>query len=94
MRFLIRAKAAIHAFKHAKVPPYYAVIYDGFEGNPEDGMLVSEEYYESFGCPSQANKMFREAYPKDLVTKNGVTYGNARLVMVLGDISDYDWGEE
>lgn len=86
---LFRIRAAIAAFVAARVPHYYAVIYDEFEGDPATGSLVREEYYESFGSPEQAAQMFRSAHPDQPVDPDGRNFGNARLVVVLGDIDEY-----
>lgn len=86
---LMRIKAAIEAFKAAKSTPYYAVIYDEFEGDPDSGNVIREEYYESFGSPEQAAAVFRGAFPDDSVGPDGRSFGNARLVMVMGGIDEY-----
>lgn len=89
MKLIHRMKAALAAFKHGSFTPHYAVIYDVCEGDPEAGMIVSEEFYESFGSPEQAAEMFRAAFPVKPVDPNGINYGNPRLVMILGGIDDY-----
>jgi len=84
-RFSWRLKCALAAFKHAKMPPHYAVVYDSYEGlDPEEGD-PREEYYEVFMSPGEAQDMFRAAYPDRLPQLTE----NARLVMVLGPIDDY-----
>jgi len=90
---LIRIRSAVAAFKAAKTAPYYAVIYDEFEGDPDSGELIREEYYESFGSPEQAAAMYRDAFPTDRVNPDGRSFGNARLVMVMGNIDNYQQKE-
>lgn len=80
-RFRIRINAAIAAFRAAKLPPAYAVIYD----TPLDlGPHLDdvEQYYERFATPREAYEFFREAYPAPQTQ-------NARLVLILGGIDEY-----
>lgn len=91
MRSLIqRVKAAIAAFRAAQHAPAFAVIYDLCDGDPKSGAVISEEYYENFGTPAQAALMYRTAFPHKPVDPDGFNYANARLVLILGEIDEYD----
>jgi hypothetical protein len=89
MKLINRIKAALAAFNHGSFSPYYAVIYDVCEGDPDNGMVVSEEFYESFGSPEEAAQKFRAAFPARSVDPDGINYGNPRLVLIMGGIDDY-----
>lgn len=90
MKSLIhRFKAAIAAFRSCHGLPSYAVIYDVCEGDPDAGMVISEEFYESFGSPQQASQRFREAFPIKPVDEELINYDNPRLVLILGGIDSY-----
>lgn len=77
MTLLDRLQRACQAF--LANPQYrntFAVIYDVRQKSGDD----SEEYYEAFCSPEEANKMFGDAFGND------DTVHNARLVLVLDTI--------
>jgi len=87
---LIRLKAAIAAFRSARVDPYYAVIYDHYEGLDPETDDRQEEFYEAFDTPEEAAQLFRTAFQRGEIVKNGETMvENPRLVMILGAIDKY-----
>ncbi|MBN9548497.1 MAG: hypothetical protein J0H31_06335 [Alphaproteobacteria bacterium] len=81
-----RLKAAWTAFLHAQTVPYFAVIYDSYEGLDASIEGPREEYYERFGSPAEANRFFREAFPQG---SSVIEPDTERLVMVLGPIDGY-----
>lgn len=86
---LTRIIAAFAAFRTAQARPAFAVIYDVCEGDPAAGAVVSEEYYERFSSPAEAARVYRAAFPDRLVNPDALNNGNARLVLILGEIDEY-----
>ena len=87
---IIRIQAAIAAFRAARHPHAYAVIYDSAEGIDTDSDERREEFYEVFGTPKAAAEIFRMAFPKGNLANDGDEIAhNPRLVMILGDIDNY-----
>lgn len=84
-RFFARLRYAHAAFKHGKDGfPYYAVIFDTYEGLDPEKDDPREEFYEAFESPGQAAAMYADAYGRDeSIAKN------PRLVMILGPMKKY-----
>lgn len=72
--------AAKLAPKTHRVLPYnsFAVIYD--EEDPETAEECIESFYEQFGSPEEARRIFRDAF--------GDTMHRPRTVLILGEIDD------
>lgn len=89
MSLLFRLKAAWAAFQFAKHRPYFAVIYDSYEGLDREKDDAVESYYEIFTSPEEAYEIFEQAFPRADREAGLTAKGSERLVMVLGDIDNY-----
>lgn len=79
--FLARVRMAVAAFRYGRDGwPFYAVIYDSYEGLNPTKDDPREEFYEMFESPEEALRVFSNAYPDKAMTKN------PRLVLILGDL--------
>ncbi|SOC90076.1 hypothetical protein SAMN05216358_0095 [Rhizobium sp. AN5] len=83
-RFFARLRLAIAAFQHGHEGlPFYAVIYDSYEGIDRTTEDPREEFYEIFDSPEEAVECFYSAYSEPQITEN------PRLVLILGDMRRY-----
>jgi len=83
-RFFARLRLAVAAFKHGhEGHPFYAVVYDSYEGLDPAKDDPREEFYEIFESPAEARTLFRDAYPRPEMTEN------PRLVLILGRMEKY-----
>ena len=84
-RFFARMRLAIAAFQHGHEGlPFYAIIYDSYEGLDPKQDDPREEFYEIFESPAEARTLFRSAYPEPEMTEN------PRLVLILGNMGKYE----
>jgi hypothetical protein len=81
-----RIAAAWQAFKHAEVWPHYAVVYDvPVIENGEPTGDITEEYYEAFNTPREAEEIFRTAFPPTIDNPPQ----SPRIVMILSPLTGY-----
>lgn len=82
--FFARLRLAVAAFRYGSEGlPFYAVIYDSYEGLNRETDDPREEFYEVFDSPEEAAHCFNSAYPEAEMTEN------PRLVLILGPIRNH-----